>query len=169
MLAFRVALNGKTLATAGIAGPHVLSTIVTSVVRGPRAPGTSSGDRPLAHDLDLTLGALDSTAQEHVSWINSALQVGDQVVIEVIDVERVDAPLRRRGKTAAPEEQREEARGTRTKRLARSRTKKRAAAQPTKKRSAAQPTKKRPAARPTQPRLAGGATAAPLGKRKQRP
>ena len=97
MLAFRVSLNRKRVATTGIAGPHVLSAIVASVLR-------SQDDRLkwkhpsrfTRKELDLDLGGMISRAdgtKEHVRWAHLTLKIGDTVTIKIVDSDRVDDPV----------------------------------------------------------------------------
>ena len=93
-LAFRVRLNGKELVTAGIPGPHVVSTIISSVHQ---EPGRSTNEgKPLAErELDLDIGGLIIPAGENVSWARVALKKGDSITIDVIDTTTVDEPKSR--------------------------------------------------------------------------
>ena len=99
MIAFRVTVNGKVLATAGIDGPHVLTAIVSSSAgkqRSSKVPrlsmhlgGLVSGDRP--------------QWRKHLDWLADGrrdLKVGDKVVVEIVEVDRSDEPIRQ--KTALP-------------------------------------------------------------------
>jgi hypothetical protein len=99
MIAFRVTVNGKVLATAGIDGPHVLSAIVSSSAGKQR-----SGKVPR---LSMHLGGLVSGDRpqwrKHLDWLADGrrdLKVGDKVVVEIVEVERSDEPVRQ--KTALP-------------------------------------------------------------------
>ena len=93
MIAFRVSVNGKVLATAGIEGGHVLSAIVTSVA-GERRSGAAF------HKLSMHLGGLVSgdrpQDRKHIDWLGDgrkSLNVGDKIHIEIIDVDASDKPL----------------------------------------------------------------------------
>jgi len=99
MIAFRIKLNGRRIATAGLPGHHVLSAIATSVVRRPEILKRARPGRLTARDLGFELGGLwiaPDGAQEHVSWMNTlSLKRGDKLSIEVLETERVDEPSRR--------------------------------------------------------------------------
>ena len=96
MLAFRVSVNGAAPITAGFSGPHVLSAIVSSVLRDPgrEAP---TGEALPERELEFSLGGLDTAVREHVEWATLELGVGDKVVVEVVDLGSVDPPASRRG------------------------------------------------------------------------
>jgi len=100
VLAFRVRLNGKRIATAGIHGPHVLTAMITSVARGPEARRLWPRDvRFRAKELTLQLGGMSSHgdgASEHADWAHLGLKSGDTVSVTIVDTARVDEPARRR-------------------------------------------------------------------------
>lgn len=155
MLALRVSVNGAKPVTGGFSGPHVLSAIVSSVLRDPEAKRSSPEGQPLAErELKLTLGGLDTAVREHVDWATVELAVGDKIVLEVLELGSVDPPARRsagKGEGAA-------------------------AAKPVKAPKAAQLPKPGPAAPPAKAAKAAKASAtvkqsgkAPAGKRKRRP
>ena len=100
MLAFRVRLNGKRIATAGLDGPHVLTAMVTSVARGQEARRLWPPDvRFRAKELTFQLGGMISHgngANEHVDWAHLGLKSGDTVSVTIVDTARVDEPARRR-------------------------------------------------------------------------
>lgn len=100
MLAFRVRLNGTNLATAGLPGAHVLSAILTSVVRGEATRRSWAGDVPFQRkELTFSLGGMmthRNGAHEHVDWAYLNLRPGDTVTLEVVQTGRVDQPTHRR-------------------------------------------------------------------------
>jgi len=97
MLAFRITLNDRTPLTAGIDGPHVVSVIVSSVLRTDDAREKwPAGKRFRRKDLDLHVGGLVSAEQAHVDWLNTNLKIGDRITIDVIDAPSADAPRRQR-------------------------------------------------------------------------
>jgi hypothetical protein len=101
MRALRVSANGVKPITAGFPGPHVVSTIISSVIREPgrKAP---TGEALPERELQLSVGGLDTAAREHVSWLIAELEVGDKIVVEVVEVDSVDPPTSRRGGKAQP-------------------------------------------------------------------
>jgi hypothetical protein len=96
MLAFRVRLNGKRVALAGVSGGHVLSAIMTSVVRDDEARRDWPRDREFKKkELKFSVGGMRSRrdgSREHVSWANLNLKVGDTVALTVVNAPRVDEP-----------------------------------------------------------------------------
>jgi len=100
VLAFRVRVNRKKLATAGLRGAHVLSAIVTSVVRGEATRRSWAADIPFQRkELTLSLGGMITRrdgAREHVDWAYLKLKPGDTVTLEVVNAERADEPTHRR-------------------------------------------------------------------------
>jgi hypothetical protein len=105
VLAFRVQVNRKSLATAGLPGDHVLSAIFTSVVRGEATRRSWAGHRPFRRkDLSFSLGGMithKDGAHEHVEWAYINLKPGDTITLQVVEAERVDEPKHRR-KTEGP-------------------------------------------------------------------
>lgn len=103
MIAFRLSINGRHVATAGLPGSHVVSAILSSVVRTKRALRKirSRGQVAKEREIDLALGGLISREDgsgEHVHWATAKLEPGDTVTIEVLRTRSVDAPRRRRGR-----------------------------------------------------------------------
>jgi hypothetical protein len=105
VLAFRVRMNRKVLATAGLPGPHVLTAILTSVVRGEATRRTWPSDIPFQRkQLDFSLGGMITHrdgAQEFVDWVRLNLKPGDTITVEIIKTKRVEQPTHR-NKTEAP-------------------------------------------------------------------
>ena len=105
MLAFRVQVNRKNLATAGLPGAHVLSAIFSSVVRAEATRRSWAADVPFQRkELTFSLGGMithPDGAHEHVDWAYLNLKPGDTITLKVIKTERVDQPTRRH-KTEAP-------------------------------------------------------------------
>ena len=105
MLAFRVRVNRKNLATAGLPGAHVLSAIFTSVVRGEATRRSWAADVPFRrNELTFSLGGMITHrdgAHEQVGWAYLNLKPGDTVTLKVVAIDRVDRPTSRR-KTEGP-------------------------------------------------------------------
>jgi hypothetical protein len=105
VLAFRVRVNRKKVATAGLPGAHVLSAIFTSVVRGEATRRSWAADVPFRRkELTFSLGGMITHrdgAHEHVDWAYLNLKPGDTVTLEVVEAEQVDQPARRK-KTEGP-------------------------------------------------------------------
>ena len=102
MIAFRVRVNGKQLAIAGLPGAHVVSSIITSVVRDEAVRRSLPADVKFQRkELTFSLTGLIFETQEHVNWASFDLKPGDTIQLEVIETDQVDEP-RRRHKTAGP-------------------------------------------------------------------
>jgi len=105
VLAFRVRVNRKKVATAGLPGAHVLSAILTSVVRGEATRRSWAADVPFRRkELTFSLGGMITHrdgAHEHVDWAYLNLEPGDTVTLEVVETDLVDEPPRR-NKTEGP-------------------------------------------------------------------
>ena len=94
MIAFRVTINGKPLATAGIKGGHVLTAIVNSTA-GTRQSGAAF------QNMWMHLGGLASGDHEHgegrhVTWLpdgRKTLKVGDEIVVQIVEVDVPDKPV----------------------------------------------------------------------------
>jgi hypothetical protein len=82
MRTFEVFLNRKRLCVAGIDADCVLSAIVDYV----------SGKRGRLH---LSVGGLDTLAEEHVRWQDRNLRVGDEIRIRIANRKQVDPPVKR--------------------------------------------------------------------------
>jgi Domain of unknown function (DUF6968) len=101
MIAFRVSLNGKKLATAGLPGRHAVSAIISSVVRTDRAIGRAArqGGKLSRRELDLHLSGLlsrEDGSGAFVDWVRHRLRVGDTIALQIVDVKRPDEPAARR-------------------------------------------------------------------------
>jgi hypothetical protein len=84
MRTFEVYLNGKKLCLAGIGDDGVLSAIATWVI-GKRKKG----------DMRLMVGGLISPTDEHVSWPDRKLRVGDEIRICIRETLSADTPKTR--------------------------------------------------------------------------
>src|SRR4051812_39479346 len=86
MIGFRIQMNRDRMVTAGLEGHHVVSVIVSS---SQHPPSMSSSDQHIG------VGGLQVAvdgSQRSVSWLDSPLQVGDAISIEVVEVSEVDTP-----------------------------------------------------------------------------
>jgi len=89
MPAFQVSLNGKKVATAGVGGHGVLSANVTWVRRkGEQTRAKKPGG--VEEELFLHLGGLITPKQEHVSWADCRLKVGDEVNVKIVESSIID-------------------------------------------------------------------------------
>ncbi len=105
MIAFRVEMNDKRIAVAGLRGRHVLTAILTSVVRDPEVVRLALPRRLPISELEFTLSGLHTHpggAQDSVSWCKKIdLKAGDRITIEVVEVESADPPIHA-ARTPAP-------------------------------------------------------------------
>lgn len=91
MIAFEVSLNDNIVCTAGVEDFGVLTAIVSRVRRRPEK---SRNGKTIEEELSAEVGGLDDSG-EHLNWLSRELQVGDCLSIKVIDIDYVDAPVRR--------------------------------------------------------------------------
>src|SRR5262245_41821304 len=101
MLCFEVYRNGEKLCTAGVGDFGVLTAILTWVSHHPAklAKWAAEGvPETEPTTLELTVGGLgrdDSDTTEHLKWVESNLEVGDEIRMRVVEVLSSDPPLRR--------------------------------------------------------------------------
>ena len=88
MLAFEIYINGKRRCLAGLADDGVVSAILSWVGRSRPTRGLPK------EELNLRVGGLDSVRREHMDWLLQDLMAGDDVRIRVIDVPKVDRPIK---------------------------------------------------------------------------
>lgn len=88
MLALEVDINGKRRCLAGIPDDGVISAILSWVGRGRPERGCPK------ENARLHVGGLDSLQDEHMDWLNEDLAVGDDVRIRIVDVSKVDRPIK---------------------------------------------------------------------------
>lgn len=91
MRAFEVYLNGERLCLAGIGDDGVLNAMVDCIAKPPD------------QGLELTVGGLISATREHVEWTNRHIAVGDQILVKIVDADRVDQPSKRHMRGLAAE------------------------------------------------------------------
>jgi hypothetical protein len=99
MIAFRIKLNGRKVATAGLPGYHVVSAITHSVLRRPNVAGKARSRRSEAPELRFELGGLWTSPEgdmEHVSWTRAhILRPGDRLSLEIVETKSADEPIHR--------------------------------------------------------------------------
>ena len=99
MIAFKVSLNGRSIALAGAADLGVLTVFVTASGRlGPAAQPTYAHQD--GYDIRFDVGGLTSRGsnyrEEFLSWNDSKLVPGDVVKIEVVEADAADLPHSRK-------------------------------------------------------------------------
>ena len=83
MTALEVFINGHRICLAGVGADGVLSAIVNCV--GPERE----------KHIFLSVGGLDSIANEHLHWDVPSIGVGAEVLVRVVEVSSVDPPAER--------------------------------------------------------------------------
>jgi hypothetical protein len=81
MKALEVFINGHRLCLAGVGEDGVMSAIVTWA-GGPEREG----------DIFLSVGGLDSPADEHLRWNVPTIGVGTEILVRVAEATSVDPP-----------------------------------------------------------------------------
>jgi hypothetical protein len=105
----QVLVNGKPSGTAGVPGCGVLTFGVTWVRRDPNAAPSDVLADPeydqaewICNQVDLSLGGLDSSSEEHVAWLSAPMQVGDEVTVRVLPPGEFDEPQQRYNAACPP-------------------------------------------------------------------
>lgn len=91
MIAFEISVNGDQVCTAGVEDFGVLTAIVSWVRRRPEK---SRDGKTIEEELSAEVGSLNSL-DEHLTWLSQALKVGDSITIRVVDLDKVDDPIRK--------------------------------------------------------------------------
>jgi hypothetical protein len=76
MRAFEVLLNGKKLCVAGIGNDGYISAYITHVSEG--------------NKTWIDMVGLDNAKKKYVRWTRTDLQIGDEVLLKVVDRKSVD-------------------------------------------------------------------------------
>jgi hypothetical protein len=82
MKAFEIAINGRRLATVGTGGP--LFSNVFSVAEPTPPPGDP--------EPFVFVGGIDPRSGDFVSWNLPQFDLGDEILIRVVETDRVDPP-----------------------------------------------------------------------------
>jgi len=97
MKCFEVTINGQKVCTAGIGDDGVLTSILSLVAKTQTAseltPG--SGNESPSESLNLRVSGLATSAvgvNEAVEWLHRDLEVGDEIVIRIIEAPDCDEP-----------------------------------------------------------------------------
>ena len=93
MLAFELFVDDRRICLAGMEDWAVMSVILSAVQ--PR----EDRERPRTSELNISAGGLSETdasgAAYHARWGKVDLQVGSKVVINLVDTDQPDPPIRR--------------------------------------------------------------------------
>ena len=119
MIALRTSLNGRQLTLAGAGDLAVLHTIVNAL--GKLGPQTKpQREEEVGVTLLLSVGGLTNRLEgddEHLRWVEQQeLSLGDEVLIELVDVPEVDPPVSR-ASAASSQADRERSRFEEAKRI----------------------------------------------------
>jgi hypothetical protein len=113
MIAFEIAIDGRTMCTAGVGDEGVMSVIATWVRRPARDPETGE---PLpgrfAEELTLDAGGLTHDldgAAVQVRWLRQSLRVGQRITLTIVEAAEADPP-RTRDRTDPTEAERQKRR-----------------------------------------------------------
>ena len=108
MICFEVYRNGEKLCTAGVTA-GVLDAILSWV--GGRKHEEEAARRGTVHqELSLHVGGLEAEgneAGEHLRWRDEPLQLGDSILIRIIETQAADTPVSREHQDPALDEKRE--------------------------------------------------------------
>ena len=86
MIALRFSLNGNKLCLAGLDEPGIITGFLNYM------SGIHPDDRPGDHTITVRVAGLRRRGDRHVVWAGSRLQVGDQVLVEIVETTRADRP-----------------------------------------------------------------------------
>ena len=112
-LRLEVLVNGRRACISGMDSYGVLSVVLSGVKRNPTAyPGKSKHPLKLGKGewskerIEISVGGLDSAADQHLHWLRRDLIVGDEVSIRLLPPGRYDTPkgTRRRPKARVKSE-----------------------------------------------------------------
>jgi hypothetical protein len=91
MIAYKIKVNGKHIVTCGQEDWSILFAHLTA--------RRENGEREIEEFLRLSLGGLseenDQGIYEHFRWSELALELGDKIEIEIVDVQEIDLPKKR--------------------------------------------------------------------------
>jgi len=87
MIAYQVNLNGKPVATAGLA-----QGVVSAIANWTFIPSDVATDPVTDWHASFSLGGLDNSTREHLHWFRTNLKVGDEITLKLVDVDAADIP-----------------------------------------------------------------------------
>jgi hypothetical protein len=82
-VAFEVYVNEERFCVASISGDGVLNTMINHVMGKGR------------NYIDVQVGGLISSTDEHVHWEKQPLKIGDEVRVKIVEATSVDLPNER--------------------------------------------------------------------------
>jgi hypothetical protein len=95
MICFEVYVNGKRVCLAGVGETGVLSGILTWVKRGPHQAHEDAGEDDIPdEDVTLHVGGLGQHGKDalHLDWADEDLNVGDEVLLRIVERDKCDPP-----------------------------------------------------------------------------
>ena len=95
MKCFEVTINGEKVCTAGLGDDGVLTSIVSFVEISNASDETEESQVNNSENFKLRVGGLmnrESGVTEHVEWLRQGLDVGDEIVIRIIEATVCDEP-----------------------------------------------------------------------------
>jgi ClpX C4-type zinc finger len=88
MKCFEITINGEKVCTAGVGEDGVLNSSLSFIKR-------NDGETQQSESLDLRVGGVANVepgVMEHLEWLHRDLNVGDEVVIRIIEASMCDKP-----------------------------------------------------------------------------
>lgn len=95
MICFEVKINGKAVCIAGVGESGVLSAITNWVRRKPTPEEQKKGAEDDMGSLFLQVGGLmhlEEELNQHVTWLDQSLSVGDEITITIRESDHCDEP-----------------------------------------------------------------------------
>jgi len=87
MIAYQVNLNGKPVATAGLA-----QGVVSAIANWTFIPSDVAFDPAKDWHASFSLAGLDNSTREHLHWFRTNLRVGDEITLKLVEVDAADIP-----------------------------------------------------------------------------
>jgi hypothetical protein len=97
MICIEVWLNGTCLCTAGLEAEGVVTTTLYGVMSGHDREGSGQ------QRFRLNVGGVDAKAGERVTWQNRTLELGDCVMLKIVEHATCDAPASRSPSDGSPD------------------------------------------------------------------
>lgn len=88
MIAYRVEVNGKHVATAGLN-----QGVVAAIANWVFVPSDVASDPKTDWNAGFSLGGLDDATQESRQWFRTDLRVGDEITLKLIEIDQIDVPV----------------------------------------------------------------------------
>lgn len=95
MKCFEITINGEKVCTAGVGDDGVLNSIVSFVRRNNQDETAGSQTNEVYESLDIRVGGIanrDAGEMHNLEWLQRDLNVGDEIVIKIIEASSCDDP-----------------------------------------------------------------------------